>query len=94
MGLGGCRGLGEREETGAVVCVKVNVADDVINWVETCGARGREEGRKIYIISCFSINFSAQAKAGGGVLIPPWFVCLFLFFCFFLRCSKLALLIR
>ena len=34
---------GEREETGAVVCEGKgkDVADDVINWVEKCSARGR-----------------------------------------------------
>ena len=46
-----CGGLkvvveGEREETGAEVCVNegegINVADDVINEVEKCGVRGRE----------------------------------------------------
>ena len=38
---------GEREETGAVVCVSegegINVADNVISEVEKCGARGREK---------------------------------------------------
>ena len=39
---------GEREETRTVVCKSVcegkgiNVADNLINWVEKCGARGRE----------------------------------------------------
>ena len=57
MGLWGWEVVveGEREETGAVVCVSegegINVLDDVINEVEKCGARGKERalaGEKIY----------------------------------------------
>ena len=43
MRLGGCSGRrkGRNGSSGVCVCEGKDVADDVINWVEKCGARGK-----------------------------------------------------